>query len=620
MGGAPRAGVIYSRSPAAAVWPLGGITFHGGPTVSSSARQTDEATVLIETPENVTFTFVPAGIGARAIAYGIDLLARGTPLLVLAIILSLTGALLNIANLGAWALAGIIILLFAAQWLYYVFFEFFWNGQTPGKRALGIRVVMDGGYPVTFTAAAVRNFVRLVDLLPSFYLAGVVSAFADRRAKRIGDLAAGTLVVREDPFDVRYLAVIETASAPAGEIAGGRPALTPQQIDLVTRFIERQYGFDEPTRATLAERIAAGISPSLAGASARLDGLLADRKYAEYLEAALGLAEKAAPARGDVGVNRFVKTHKDAWVRLAAFVERIDSSGVKSLSAAELREVTVLYRRAAGDLAYAKTFFARTELTRFLNALMGRAHNHVYRAPASERASLVEFWRSGFPLAFQGNLRFFALSLCIFAAAAAFGAFAFAADERVVSLFLSPSAIDGVREHKLWTHDIFTTVPASFASARILTNNISVTIAAFALGITAGLGTFYVLAMNGMMLGTTLMFTSACGMGYDLMSFVGGHGFIEIFIILVAGAAGLKMGDSILAPGDLTRSEALKLAARDAVLLVLGGAPVLVVAGLIEGFVSPQESIPGWIKIPFGAALLAALVAYLMRPVARKGT
>jgi len=584
----------------------------------SSAAEAEHDGVLIETPENVAFTFAPAGIGARALAYLIDLVVRGTPFLVLAIVLSLTDTLLDIIHLGHVGIAISTLAFFGIQWLYYLLFEYFWQGRTPGKRAMGIRVVMDGGYPLTFTAAAVRNLMRLADFLPLLYALGIVSAFVSRRSKRLGDFAAGTLVVREEAFDIKYLAVIEQASAPASETASARAPLSPQEIDLVTKFIQRQRTFDDVTRYNLAEKIVAGIRPKVQGTSPRLEDMYSGHDYVGYLELVLALAERAAPSRGDVGVNRFVKEHKEAWVQLAGFVERVDAAGLKSLAHSELRDVTRLYRQAAGDLAYSKTFFGRTGLTRFLNTLMGRAHNHIYRAPATARVSVVEFFRSGFPAAFQRSYAYFALALYIFIASAVLGAVAYSVDERTISLFLSPEAIEGVRQHRLWTHEIFSVTPSSVASATILTNNISVTIAAFALGVTAGAGTVYILLLNGLMLGATMMFTSTHAMGYDLWSFVGAHGFIELFIIMVAGAAGLRMGHALLAPGDLTRAESLKESAKEAVLLVLGGAPVLVVAGIIEGFVSPQESVPGWVKIVFGAGLLLALVTYLVRQVPRR--
>ncbi|MCD6405242.1 MAG: stage II sporulation protein M [Planctomycetes bacterium] len=573
--------------------------------------------ILIETPENVRFTFRAAGVGVRALAYLIDLVFRMLPVLAIAIILSLTGGLLDILGAASIVQALCVIGVFLMQWGYYVLFETLWNGRTPGKRYIGIRVVMDGGYPVTFTASAVRNLVRILDALPGLYAFGVLSSFISRHGKRLGDFAAGTIVVKEEPFDIRYLSVIENASAPSPATTAAAVRLSPAEVDLVARYLQRQDNFDAYHREDIAKKIVEKIAPRVTRPSRALEYLLEKGNYSKYLEAVLALAEDAAPERGDTGVNRFVKTHKEDWLRLVHLTGRIDKGGLSSLDPAGLRDVTRLYRRLAGDLAYAETFFGATDLTRFLNSLLGRAHNHIYRAPRRSVKGLAEFFRSGFPALFQRNLRYFALSLYIFLGAMLFGVLAFAADSRTAGLVLPQRVIENVHEHEMWTRDVFAVTPASFASAAILTNNITVTFAAFGLGLAVGLGSMYILVLNGMMFGVVLMLTGAHGMSYDLWSFVGAHGFIELFIIILAGAGGLRMGLSLLAPGDLPRLESLKTGATEGVLMVLGGAPVLVVAGLVEGFISPQESIPGWVKIVFGLALLAALVLYLGRPVSQ---
>ncbi len=210
--------------------------------------------ILIETPENVDFTFAPAGVGVRALAYIIDLVVRYTPVLVVVMVFSLVGDVTQLERLGAWGTAAAFMLLFFVQWAYFVLFEYFWNGRTPGKRAMGIRVVLDGGYPITFVASAVRNLMRVVDSMPLFYGVGIISAFVSRREKRLGDFAGGTLVVREEPFDIEYLSVIEEHSRPSdsGETTRHVP-LSAQEIDLITRFLERRRTLDDATSRAIAE-------------------------------------------------------------------------------------------------------------------------------------------------------------------------------------------------------------------------------------------------------------------------------------------------------------------------------------------------------------------------------
>jgi uncharacterized RDD family membrane protein YckC len=226
-----------------------------GKLAQSAANAKASGHILIETPENVRFTYPAAGVGVRAIAYVIDLGIRLLPVLAAMIILSLSGALLEVVKASGIARTALILLVFGLQWGYYVLFETLWNGASPGKRAVGIRVVMDGGYPVTFTASAVRNLLRVFDALPYMYAFGIVAAFVSRKGKRLGDLAAGTIVVRNEPFDIRYLTVIEQASASSAGTSTASAPLAPAEIDLVTRFLERRYEFDDATRQRLAGQI-----------------------------------------------------------------------------------------------------------------------------------------------------------------------------------------------------------------------------------------------------------------------------------------------------------------------------------------------------------------------------
>jgi uncharacterized membrane protein SpoIIM required for sporulation len=148
-------------------------------------------------------------------------------------------------------------------------------------------------------------------------------------------------------------------------------------------------------------------------------------------------------------------------------------------------------------------------------------------------------------------------------------------------------------------------------AAGIMANNISVAFNAFALGITAGIGTCFVIIFNSMMLGGFTAHFANSGLTYELMSFIIPHGVLEIFAILVSAAAGLRLGLSFAMPGRLTRSSSLRIGAKEAVLLVLGTIPMFIVAGLIEGFVTPSY-IPGIIKIILGLAVGFLTITYLL--------
>ena len=148
-------------------------------------------------------------------------------------------------------------------------------------------------------------------------------------------------------------------------------------------------------------------------------------------------------------------------------------------------------------------------------------------------------------------------------------------------------------------------------SSQIFTNNIRVTFYAFAFGVLLGVGTLYVLAFNGAMVGAILALTYRAGFGNDLATFMVGHGVIELSCIFISGGAGLLIGTALLMPGDLSRGDALKSRGMEAVRLIIGCVPLLVVAGIIEGFISPQPINP-IIKISIGALTGIALYSYLL--------
>ncbi|MGH7694027.1 MAG: RDD family protein, partial [Gemmatimonadaceae bacterium] len=236
--------------------------------MSDAPSATFAQTVDVETPELVVLTYTVAGVGSRVAAalidYAICLLGYG------AVLIGLTSlgagrAIGGGARSAAWAGALLYLLLFAILWGYYVLFEGLGDGQTPGKRLLRLRAVRDGGYSVTFGASAVRNLVRLLDMQPLFtYGVAIASVMLTKRGKRLGDLAAGTIVVREG------LAARSTSAATrrrAGQTPEGAvpsvARLTNAEFTVLERFAERRADLAADRRAALAEQIAARLAPAL---------------------------------------------------------------------------------------------------------------------------------------------------------------------------------------------------------------------------------------------------------------------------------------------------------------------------------------------------------------------
>jgi uncharacterized membrane protein SpoIIM required for sporulation len=320
-------------------------------------------------------------------------------------------------------------------------------------------------------------------------------------------------------------------------------------------------------------------------------------------------------------VFEFVRTRKQRWNRLDALCERVERSSLSSLPVDDLREMGSLYRQATSDLAYVQTFTPDSELVELLNALVARAHSLVY---ISSNSSWKMLWRTisqTWPQTFRANVRYFYLSLAIFLAANVMGAAGFLADEGMVNLFLGPGGeqlLESVKAGEMWTDKIFSVTPMSHAALNIMVNNIMVVFLTFTMGIALGLGTVLVLVRNGLMLGAVIAMCVRYGMALSLFDFITAHGVVEISVIIVAGGAGLMLGESLLCPGRLSRRDALRSNGPQAIRLVIMGAFVLVFAGLTEGFISPVHSLPSnlvptILKICFGIFTGSLFYLYLFK-------
>jgi uncharacterized RDD family membrane protein YckC len=226
---------------------------------------------LVETPEIVDLAYDVAGLGSRCLAATIDTLLILSVLGGLGTAVFLVGQLIG-ESAGSLGLAVWSLLSFAIFWGYYLIFELIWGGQTPGKRALGLRAVREGGRPITPAASAIRNLVRIVDLLPFGYGLGAVVMFADRRSRRLGDLAAGTLVVREGAALSLERLTSQLApalvpprapDAPTTPLLPGLERLAPEAYDLAQDFLRRRARLGPAPRARMAAQLAAALCARL---------------------------------------------------------------------------------------------------------------------------------------------------------------------------------------------------------------------------------------------------------------------------------------------------------------------------------------------------------------------
>ena len=219
----------------------------------------------IETPEQVALEFPLAGVGSRFLALAIDMLLQVT--IGLAVLAAVSGAwsFLRPRSGGPWFLAVMVIAAFLLFYGYFAGFEAFWHGQTPGKRLVGLRVLSVTGRPARIDEAILRNLLRVIDQLPGVYAIGIVTMLVSSRNQRLGDLAAGTVVVHEKALS----APVMTVARPAAGVAWTGGTLTDAELLLVETFLQRRHEIDPGIRETRAHAIADRLRARLgAGAPA----------------------------------------------------------------------------------------------------------------------------------------------------------------------------------------------------------------------------------------------------------------------------------------------------------------------------------------------------------------
>ncbi|MGB2623097.1 MAG: stage II sporulation protein M [Candidatus Acidiferrum sp.] len=304
---------------------------------------------------------------------------------------------------------------------------------------------------------------------------------------------------------------------------------------------------------------------------------------------------------------RWLEKRKPYWARLEELVQK-SGRGVTALSHSELQELGLLYRQTASDLAAVREDATSKQLAAYLNQLLGRGHNLIYHGQRPKFRAIVRFYSKTYPSIFRETLPQTLLAVAIFAVTG-LGAWIVAAHDPGFSYrLLGPQMMETIERREMWTHSIVTIKP--LASSGIMTNNLSVAFSTFALGITAGLGTIWMMVVNGLLIGVIGAATWKAGMALQLWSFVAPHGVLELPAIFIAGGAGLEIARGLLFPGLLPRRQSLAAAGGRGARLLLGTIPLLVVAGIIEGFFSPSNA-PVGMKFLLAAVLFVALLTYL---------
>ena len=543
------------------------------------------------TPEHIAFEFRLAGPAARAMAWLIDLLIRFGVFLILAIPLGL---------MGFQAGQGMILFLyFVLDWFSGGLCEWLWHGQTPGKRALGIKVVGVDGLPAGLGACLLRNVLRWADgqpfigLMPTFS-AGLLAMVWSGSFQRLGDFAAGTLVIATDrrlpprPAPAQEGPVTELAARLPPELA---TVVDGNAARAIASYVARRRQFHPQRRAEMAEHLAGplrrrfDLPPRL-----EADLLLCAAHHALFppdAPAKRGVPAVALAAGAGGKAAALLARRRPDWLRLEGLIAGERTAAAKAVPAIELSR---LYRSACADLALAGSYHLPRAHVVYLHGLVAQAHLRFYRRITASWRRLARMLLVEVPARLYGDscLRVALIAFYgTFLGAAALGW----ARPEMAGVFVGDDQLANLRDMYSDAPHGRSTDEAAMMGGFYIFNNVGIALACFASGIFAGVGSLVWLVFNGLYLG--LCFGYMAGVEdptrAHFFEFVSAHGPFELTGIALAGAAGLRLGLGLVVRRGLPRLDALRRSAAEAV-------PVMAVAGLlvalaapIEAFVSPSS-------------------------------
>jgi uncharacterized membrane protein SpoIIM required for sporulation len=325
-----------------------------------------------------------------------------------------------------------------------------------------------------------------------------------------------------------------------------------------------------------------------------------------------------------MNIARWVARRESSWRQLDELLNRAEKKGLDTLKTEDIKTLASLYRSVSADLARARTHQVGDALVKDLQALTSRSYSQIYQGSRRQDwRAVVDFYRDGFPAAVRNAWEYIAIATALFVISGLVAWWYSWQDPSFMSLVLGPGFVAEVQEsEELWTVSILGVEPV--ASSYIMVNNIGVCLKAIFGGVAfflpqvpmitpPGAFTVFILVFNGLMIGSVATLVAQTDLAYDLWAFVFPHGSLELPAIFLAGGAGLLLARAILLPGKYRRIDALQVYGRQAAELVYGIVPMLIIAGIIEGFYSPSPYIPNPVKYVTGTILFVLLVTYCLR-------
>ena len=561
-----------------------------------------DTVTLFRTPEQAAYRYRVAGPLVRSLAFLIDALVVVVLLVVGWLLLAMVGMVTGLGGLAVGLAFGLTFLLL---WLAGAIVEWRWRGRTPGKALLGLRTVTSEGLPPGLAATTLRTLLRYADALPTVAMAAVTMV-CSRDFRRLGDLAAGTLVVHdgEDPAARRTSL---TAAPSERALEATLPAevgllVDPPALRAIATYLARRRDFHEARRMELASHLAAPLARRL-GLPMATDP---DRLLAAVHHRLTASVDDQALARGAA----FLARREGAWSRLDALARGVvPGDRVRESPALAFAR---LYRSACADLSLAEALHLPHRTVDRLHRVVARAHLGFHPPVPTSWADLRRLVLEVIPGRLYGDpclraalLAFFGtFCLCIILAALRPG---------TAEAVMGPGFVDQLRDMYRNHPSGRNAEEAALMHGFYLMHNVGIALACFAAGVFAGVGSLIFLAFNGVVLGLAFgaMLTVDDATRGHFFEFVTAHGPFELTGIALAGAAGLRLGLGIIDTGGLPRLDSLRRAAGRAVPIIAVAAFSVALAAPIEAWVSPS-TVPLGLKRAVAVASTLLLIGYLV--------
>jgi uncharacterized membrane protein SpoIIM required for sporulation/uncharacterized RDD family membrane protein YckC len=556
------------------------------------------------TPEHIAFTFRIAGPMIRFWAWLIDVALRIAVMVVIAIPILLFGLKFGI---GIW-----LLLFFFTDWLLGGLIEWRWEGFTPGKKLCGIRVIGVDGLPAGAGACFLRNVLRFADSFPTFATA-IIAMVASGRFQRLGDLAGGTLVVYAG--DTHHARPVRFKDTKVDQAASDLPAEIQSVIDgsslrAVVAYVARRNDLHPQRRAEMAMPLATAIASHLQLRRPKDPDLLLCAVYQRLAAPAAERSDQQVASRAASYLTKRQRTWTETEnvLRGKTSVATARESGGDPAPA----RFASLYRSACADLALADAYHLPDATVGYLHHLVARAHLRFYRRLSLSWRHIAHQVLVEVPgrLYGDGCLR---TALLTFYGTFFLSALLGWADPAAAQNYLSESMVDDLKEMYAEPPNRRSGEDGAAMYGFYISNNVGITLACFASGIFAGIGSLLWLSANGVFLGFAFGYMATVDTTTKLhfFEFVTAHGPFELTGIALGGAAGLRLGLGLVRTKGLPRLASLMRSARESVPIIAVAAILVGTAAPIEAFISPS-SLPYAVKAGVAIFSLVVLAYYLV--------